>query len=682
MSTITRSIIGLAFVVVTAPVLAQQDELEPAESAPTELAPADLAPEEPAPAETDPLGPRLTPDQPIPVAELEAYLDGLIELTMQRNHIAGVTVSVVQGGQSVLEKGYGYADLETERRVDPARSLFRIGSITKTFTWIAIMRRVESGELDLDDPINDHLPPELQIPDQGFAEPIRIRHLMTHMPGFEDRALGSLFAREESVRPLARFLAEDRVDRVREPGLFSTYSNYGVGVAGAILEHVDGRPWQEIIEAEIFLPLGLEYTTGREPYARRDDLPAPMSSDLAENVSTGYRWAAIDYESSQYEYVTQVAPAGSMSSTAGDMARYMLMLLGDGELDGARIFGATAANAFRTPMTDWPPEIGNWAAGFFDVVLPGGFHAYGHGGATLTFFADMMVVPDLDLGVFVATNTAGGGALSSVVLFQVVNHFYARKPDALPEGMPSLRETAANYVGSYRGTRRRYAGLEGFFMRVNSQSVWVSPDGFLVAGIIGPPSRFLPTDVPGLFRSVDRPAGIKFEPAEGPAERIVSIGQSYERVGFLDSGPVILTLGSLTLLISVIVLGTLIGKRGYKLPNSPQQQLACHLRVAASLLWVVGAIAGAVTVLPAIEDASAIIYQWPTTGVLVFSSAALAASVLSAGTLLLLPAVWRGEPGPKQWSVWRKLRFSFSIVVFVALGALLASWGGLQPWNP
>src|SRR5690606_8180558 len=91
------------------------------------------------------IGPRLAPGEPIPPAELEAFIDGAVTTAMAEHRIVGVTVAAVQGGQIVLEKGYGFADLEARRRVDPAATLFRIGSITKTFTWIEIMRLVEAG---------------------------------------------------------------------------------------------------------------------------------------------------------------------------------------------------------------------------------------------------------------------------------------------------------------------------------------------------------------------------------------------------------------------------------------------------------------------------------------------------------------------------------------------------------
>lgn len=665
--------------------LAQQERPARTEDEPAaDAVPAADATEPSAASVTDPDGPRLAHDEPIPAGELEAFLDGMIQQTMLLNHIAGVTVAVVQNDAIVLKKGYGFADLGTGRRVDPDTTMFRIGSITKTFTWIAVLKEVEAGRLSLDDPINEHLPPEDRVPEQGFAQPILIRHLMTHSPGFEDRALGSLFVRTAAdIRPLARFLAEERVDRVREPGKLSSYSNYGAALAGAVLENVDGRPWQDIVEARILGPLALGHTTGREPYTPRDDLPAPLSDALAGDISTGYRWAGVDYAPQSFVFITQVAPAGAMSASAADMARYMRMLLNDGVLDGVRIFSPSTAAALRAPMTHLPLEVGNWAAGFFDYATPGGLHTYGHSGGALQFFSNMMIFPELDLGIFVSTNTTGGNVLSGTVPARVVSHFYLPRPTAPPEGSASLRAVASNYAGTYLATRRSYSRLEGFLMRAATLvTVSVNPQGFLVAAADGPPRRYLPTDTPGLFRSVDNPSAILFEPAEGRAQRIVGVAVSLERVGFLGQPRLLAALAGLTLAISLIVLITLIARRGYKPPNSANQQLSCHARVAASLCWLVAFTALGVLAFRARANQDIVVYSWPTTSILVFSTGALVASLLSAGSLALLPAVWRGSPGPRQWSVWRKLRFTFSLLVFVSLTVVLGYWGALQPWNP
>jgi hypothetical protein len=121
---------------------------------------------------------------------------------MARDHIAGVTVSVVQDGQVVLKKGYGFAG--PGRPVDPDRTLFRLGSISKTFDWIVVMNEVEAGRMRLDGPVNDYLPADLAIPAAPGWRPVELRDLMSHTPGFDDRILYHLFLKTPAqILPLA-----------------------------------------------------------------------------------------------------------------------------------------------------------------------------------------------------------------------------------------------------------------------------------------------------------------------------------------------------------------------------------------------------------------------------------------------------------------------------------------------
>jgi CubicO group peptidase (beta-lactamase class C family) len=628
-------------------------------------------------------GARLAAGQPIPPSELDALVDALVRQGMSAHQIAGAAVVVVQDDRVVLEKGYGWADVERQRPVDARTTLFRIGSIGKTFTWIALMNAVDEGRLGLDDPVNDHLPPELRISDRAFASPIRIRHLMTHTPGFEDRILGHLFVREpERVRPLRRYLAEERPARVREPGTVITYSNYGVGLAGAVLEHLHGQSWQDIIEQQILTPLGLSQTTGREPYPPRGDLPAPMPQALAERVSNGYWWTGLYHERRPFEHITQIAPAGAISASAGDMGRYMRMLLDDGALDGVRVFGEGAARAFRTPMTDLPEVVGNWAGGFWETRLPGGYRNYGHDGGTMLFFSSMVLVPELRLGIFATTNTAGGDSLSGPLPVRIVEHFYA-PPGEPMSGSPVLEAARSVYEGHYLMTRRPYSGLEGFIFRLQTLRVRVTPDGLLALPFAGRAYRFVPADRPDLFQAVDVASypvgGVLFRREGDRATQMEMLVMAFERVGPWFQPPTLAGVAALTL---VIALGTLLGTRvrwGRGLPHTGPQQMAGWTQASAAIAWIASAVALAVFAAGAAGDVGGIVFEWPVWSIQIFSVFALAATVLSVFGAALLPAVWR--PGDRPgWSRWRALRFTLSILAFLALGVLLALWGALWPW--
>lgn len=647
--------------------------------------PAELTPQAPStPVDTAPDRPRLRPAESIPPAELEAFVDGTVRAVMDQRHIAGVTVAIVQDGHVVLQKGYGLASLSPVRAVDPATTLFRIGSISKTFTWIEVMRAVEAGKLDLDAPINNYLPPELQIPAQGFDKPIRMRDLMTHSPGFEDRGLGVLFAADPAkMLPLDQFLMRYRPQRVREPGVLSSYSNYGAALAGVIVANVEGVDWQTLVERDILKPLQLTHVTPREPYPARDGFPAPLSADLTADLSAPMRWVGNAFVTRGFEYLTPVAPAGVMSASAADMARYMLLLLADGTLDGVAVFGPPAARAFRTPLTSLPIETGAIDAGFFEQLLPGGFHGYGHNGGTLSFFSNMIVVPDLRLGVFVSTNTEGGGDLTEPFPGRIIERFYA-PPRPMPKpGSVDVAAMAREYAGEYLVTRRRYSGLEGFLVSLQGRLiVAASPEGYLLAGG-GPLQRYVPAGQ-DLFEAVDRAAGgpsfLHFEREDGRVVRIAVPSIAFERVGVLMQRSTLMLAAMLTLLTAVgIGIGALI-RRGRRLPASSAQYTAGLLQLVVALLWL-ATVAGAVLVVAGAADVANLIYYWPPPAILFASSTALAASVVAFAGVPYLPAVWRRSSRDSGWRLGRKIRYTLALVIFATLGVLLAMWGALVPWH-
>ncbi len=663
-------LIGLLCAIVLIPVAAFGQAMQPIRAAPS------------TPVESATLGTgggaRLAVSDDIPPAELEAFIDGVMRTGMIDDHIAGATVSVVQDGAVIFKKGYGFASYKPVRRVNPDTTLFRIGSITKTFTWILIMKAVEEGKIDLDAPVNNYLPPDLKIPSQGFKHEIRVRDLMTHSPGFEDRALGVIFARDPAqIRPLDRWLHETRPNRVREPGLISSYSNYGAALAGAAVAHVEGAPWQDLVEQRIFAPLGLKNISDREPYPARADLPAPMSKALAKDVSLPFRFNAGGFKPHKFEYITQVAPAGVISASAGDMARYMLMLLGDGTYDGATVFGPVAAKAFRTPMTTLPPEVGNWDAGFMATLMRGGFHVYGHGGDTLAFHSEMTLVPKLRLGIFVSTNTEGGNKLAGPVAPLVIEHFYLPPPEAPLTGTLKLAG-ALPYVGQYTLTRRPYSGLDGFVQSLQGIG-FAYADGYLITSAGGEVRRLVPTDKPGIFKSDTGTGELMFELKKGHAPRFISMAVAGDRAGPARQTS---TLGLVTLLALLTAVAVLVGffvRLGRGMPRTHLQGIAGIVQIASAVLFLIGAAGFVFLQIQAARDQTNIVYTWPTISVLVGSWACLAASLLVLAQIGLLTPVWLGKDG-EGWSIWRKARFSATVLVFAALASLLLARGALAPW--
>lgn len=635
---------------------------------------------------TTPSGARLAPGEALPAGELEAYVDGVVRDAMMREHIAGVTVSIVQNGQVVLKKGYGFASLSPQRRVDPDRTLFRIGSISKTFTWIALMKEIEAGRIRQDAPINLYLPEELQVRDQGFRAPVRVINLMDHSPGFEDRALGHLFERNfDRERPIADYLRQERPRRVRAPGEASAYSNYGAALAGEAVSYVSGKPFERLIEETILLPLGMKDTSFREPHAPKAGVPGAIPTRLAGQISHGYRWTSAGFEARPFEYIGHIAPAGSASSTAADMARYMQLLLAGGAVDGVTIYSPRTAQAFATPIRKTAPGINGWRHGFIEYGLPGGHTGFGHAGGTLSFLSNMVVVPDLGLGVFISTNTETGGELANGFAGQVVQQFYA-PPQPFPRmGSAVLADRAGDFEGHFIGTRRAYGGLESMVgLIINGVDVDVTGDGRLTLSSGGKVRTFVPEGDPseGRFIAITGPERIAFKMQGGRAQSFQTAfgDQTFERASFWQRPGVLVTLTVLAGLAALATLAGLFLRNRREFRETSVQRQASLLQTAQAVLWLTMLALFAMW-FSRTADIANVMYGWPGASLIIASACALVASALTAASLILLPAIWRGGRRVDSWTPLRKAAFSFTVLVYTGFAVTLGLWGVLTPWS-
>lgn len=647
-------------------------------------------PEQPQPAEAPAAPPpppakgRLEAGTPIPQVELEALVDGAVSQAMAADHVPGVTVSVVQNGQVILKKGYGLASISPARPVDPDQTLFRVGSISKLFTWTLVMKEVERGRMRLEAPVNQYLPEQLQVRDQGYLRQVLLRDLMTHSAGFETKTLGRLIEVKPSrVRALNTYLRQERPRRVRAPGVLPEYSNYGAGLAGAAVSQAAGQPYMDLVEAEIIRPLKLGHTTFREPYPADPALPAPMSQALVADAAEGFAWRGAAYDVQPYEYLSQLAPADSASSTAGDMARLMLLILGNGTLDGATIYGPQTATAFRTVIMRSGPGIAGWAHGFMERPLPGGFDSFGHEGQTLNFRSNLVTIPALNLGIFISANSDSAAALVETLPAQIVQRFYA-PPSEPPQPSPDLYAMRGAYAGDYVGEDRRYGGLEQFVNLLSDRvRIDVSPDGRLI--VRGKSNDVLvPTGQSGQFREIGearRVAGFQFKDDKAVRWLDPSGAATYERVGTLWRRRWLLIACLAALTCSAATLIGLFTRDRREFRQTDVQGRASAIQTATSILWFAAAAGFGWWALRALQDPTVGFAEWPGPWVVIASSSALVATLCSLGQVLMLPAVWRGGRRVESWTSSRKLRFTATALIFLAFGVLLMLWGALEPWS-
>ncbi len=689
MRSLGKAILGaIASILLGGPVLAQVAAPAGLPKAPIPYVEARSAPRPVAPRPSTAPAPTVAPAPPgapsIDPVRLEAFVDGWMADAMAREHVPGASISIVQNGQVVLKKGYGFADLAARRPVDPDRTLFRIGSISKTFTWILLMKEVEARRIRLDRPINLYLPEKVRLP--GKSRDIQVRALMDHSAGFEDRALGQLFENDpRRVRPLDLYLRQERPDRVRASGVLSSYSNYGAALAGEAVAFVSGKTFERRVEDEIALPLGMTRTTFREARSPRRGLPAPMPQALRRDIAQGYGWRAAGFMPNAYEYIGQIAPAGSASSTAGDMSRYMLMLLGDGSWNGVTVFGPQAAKAFRTPLRREPSGINGWAHGFMTFDLPGGHRGYGHLGSTLAFHSSMTLVPDLGLGVFVTTNGETGRALAQALPAVLVRNFYDR-PAVFPRpGSAELAEAARTFDGDYLTTRRSYGGLEGFVTGlIGGAHVEVTSGGRLIITRNGQAQAFVPEGPlsSGRFISAMGDERLVFRIADGRATgfRPGPNTETLQRATFLERPQTLIVLTALTALAAMATLAGLVLRNRRELRQNQIQARASLVQAMQACLWLGALLLFAIWSAGA-SDLQDVMYNWPGLLVVTASACALVAAALTLITVAALPAVWQGGRRVDSWSGLRKLFFTSTVLVYAAYAILLALSGGLEPWS-
>ncbi|MGE5587783.1 MAG: serine hydrolase domain-containing protein [Clostridia bacterium] len=367
-------------------------------------------------------------DRPLTAAELEAFFDGVMAAHFQAYHIPGAAVAVVKDGEILFAKGYGYANLETCAPVDAAQTLFRIGSVSKLFTWTAVMQLVERGALDMNRDVNAYLDGGgFHVP-ATYPEPITMAHLMNHTAGFEDRNVGLFSRSPESIRPLGEVLAATLPRRVRPPGEVTAYSNHGAALAGYVVERISGMPWAGYIEENILKPLRMDHTTPRQP------VPSHLQGLLA--VGYEYSPALARFEPRPFEYVP-AAPAGALSATAVDMAKFMVSHLRAGRLEDSRMPVLRPETARKMHSTSFiqDPSLGGIAHGFLEQPY-GRLRTIGHGGDTFLFHSELRLIPSHDVGIFVAYNSPDGAIARDQLVRAFLDRHFASYADwpARPSG--------------------------------------------------------------------------------------------------------------------------------------------------------------------------------------------------------------------------------------------------------
>ena len=403
-------------------------------------------------------------------ADVDAWLDGYMPYALKAGGIPGAVVVVVKDGQPLTMRGFGYSDVKAKKPVDPNLTLFRPGSVSKLFTWTAVMQQVQAGKLDLNADINKYL--DFKIPPY-HGKPVTLHDLMTHTPGFAETVKYLILYGKTKPASLHDALVRSVPEQIYEPGTMPAYSNYGATLAGYIVQRVSGEPFEEYVQRHIFAPLQMQHSSFQQP------LPA----NLDPLLSKAYKYGSSDPQ--PYEVIA-MSPAGALSASGADMGRFMIAQLNNG---GPLLNPATAQlmhGIGNKPYSALP----GMALGFYHEDR-NGLNIIGHGGDTVFFHSDLHLFLDKNVGLYISMNSLGKGGAAQTLREELLQQFADRYFPAPEKNLPTLSTAKADgeaISGHYVSSRASGFNFLRMVALLGEAKVGIDKDNNLVVSSITDPS--------------------------------------------------------------------------------------------------------------------------------------------------------------------------------------------------
>jgi CubicO group peptidase (beta-lactamase class C family) len=369
-----------------------------------------------------------------PAPETIGELEQRIRDILQETKTPGVGVALVNKYGIPWVGGIGKADAETGEEVT-TDTLFRVGSISKSFTALAVLKLQEQGKLHLEDRLRD-LAPEVEFSNRWEETlPVRLVHVLEHTSGFDDIHLCEYAASDPSMslRDALAFHPRSRTARWR-PGTFFSYSNSGSVVAAYVVEKVSGQRFEDYIQKEFFDPLEMKSAS----YFLTD----AVGRRLAKSYGRGGQ------KKMSYWHIIQ-RPSGAINATPTDMAHLVQMLLGRGRYKDAVLLNPESIERMETPATTLATQrgiragcgLGNFAS------THKGFLFHGHNGGIEGFLSSYGYLPDHGVGYFFSINAANPDAAKK--LGELLRSYLTR--DLTKPATPAPFEASADYLNTFTG---------------------------------------------------------------------------------------------------------------------------------------------------------------------------------------------------------------------------------------
>jgi len=610
----------------------------------------------------------------------ESVVDDLIETALSEHDIPGATVAVVTDGGDAFTKGYGVADRQQETPVDPETTRFRVGSLSKPVLWTALARLVRQGDLDPAEPVSTYL--DSVTLDTPYDAPTTAQ-LATHRSGFETSNRGLWIEDSDRLGSLTDLLRSAQPATVRPPGEAAAYSNYGAALAGGVLASVTGESFDDAIADLILDPAGMTGSSFSQPP------PEPV----ATNHATGYAPGLV-FSDGQFPYVG-LRPAGSLSATADDMARFLQLHLNDGVVDSERVLASETVDMLHRQWATVDDAMPGLTFGLLERYH-GNVRTLWHNGSTIAFHSDLILVPERGLGLFVSFNGSGGGQARGDVREGFLDALVSDAGDTddadagssglTPDDQPSRADELG---GTYRSLSVSETGHDRLTTTVQTSTIRISvaDGGALVTESGGTTHRWIERDSL-LFENAETGELLAFDERDGQVGYLTfgsNPATAYGKTGVvdrLDTHLAVVTIGLLGLLSGTLGWPTAALVRRFR--GGEQLNYAAQLRVWRDHPALLARVVAGGTGVALVGFVFLAVGYFAIQPLAVLSAPPITFRVLFV--LPILGLLGTVVAGGLVGLAWRKTGFNFSrvheIIVVMALGAicwLLGYWNLLLP---
>ncbi len=418
------------------------------------------------------------------------FFDTLILSEMEKFHIPGLSLALVQDSSILFSKGYGMANLDEKSPVIPSKTVFYTGSVSKLFTATAIMQLAEQGKLGLDDNVNDYLE-NFKI-DDNFTEGVNIKNLLTHTGGFEDKNIGMAALSHEQLLPLKDFLSSGKQPRVLPPGKYFSYSNYGYTLLGYIVELISGIPFHAYVKENILTPLDMHNSSFN------------YSSEVFSDLAFAYAYRNGEYTRMPIVYLN-VGPAGSLLSTSADMSKFMIAHLQHGSYQGKEILQPVTIDLMHSRLLSQHTELAGWCHGFYERFI-NDERIIEHAGDIVGYSSLLALIPEKKLGLFINYNGGEGVVYGfrEKIIEEFIQHYFPANSEGDEIAKKDVTEDLNRYTGSYVLNRYSRLSIEKIISLAMQATVEVTDDNaltFKVMDALKIPSSTWVWEKPMLFRN-------------------------------------------------------------------------------------------------------------------------------------------------------------------------------------